>query len=514
MATFQAGPPKGVVKDTNNLAISPEFYSHANNVRFEDGAAKKFTGHDAVFTAPAVAPYFLINWTTGTNSYWFYGGAAKLYRTDGSTNSDFTRASGGDYSLTATQNWVGIVYNGLVILNNGVDDPQCLATTGASKFTDLTNWPANTTCKSMRAFGNYLMALNVTESSTIYANKVRWGDAAENFALPSTWVAAATNDAGAATVGDEGDFIVDGLQLASAFIIYKEQSIWLVNYIGGNLVFSFKKLFSDSGILSRNAVAEFNNKHFVVTQGDLIVHNGVSKQSVATNSIRRELFDNIDSTNYGKTFVYHNKQKSEMWVCYPQIGSTNCDKALIYNYVNNSFSFRDLPGIQHIASGIVNPGSATVVWSGQSQSWEVYSTTDNWGERGYNPAHMSTLMAGTGDTKFYRADYGADFAGSNFTMTLERKGLTLDGNTNTVKSVRKLTPKAKGTGAANIFVGSSMSPNGTYTYTAAQSFDPNSQNKVDTRSTGKYIAVKFEQTTDKEFELNGYDLEYEVLGER
>ena len=84
MAGFQAGPPKGVVKDTNNLAIPPEFYSHANNVRFEDGAAKKFTGHDAVFTAPAVAPYFLINWTTGTNSYWFYAGAAKLYRTDGS----------------------------------------------------------------------------------------------------------------------------------------------------------------------------------------------------------------------------------------------------------------------------------------------------------------------------------------------------------------------------------------------------------------------------------------------
>ena len=203
-----------------------------------------------------------------------------------------------------------------------------------------------------------------------------------------------------------------------------------------------------------------------------------------------------------------------MWVCYPQVGSTNCDKALIYNYVNNSFSFRDLPNIQHIASGIVNPGSATVVWSGQSQSWEVYSTTNNWGERAYNPAHMSTLMAGTTDTKFYRADYGADFAGANFTMTLERKGLVLDNNTNTVKSVRKLTPRATGTGSVNISIGSSMSPNDTYTYTAAQSFDPNSQNKVDARSTGKYIAVRFEQTTDKEFELNGYDLEYEVLGER
>tara|TARA_R100001530_G_scaffold135816_1_gene114060 strand:+ start:103 stop:1647 length:1545 start_codon:yes stop_codon:yes gene_type:complete len=514
MAVFQAGLPKGVAKDINNLAIPAEFYSHVNNVRFGDGAAKKISGHDSVFTAPSVAPYFLINWTTGTNSYWFYAGAAKIYRTDGSTNTDFTRASGGDYSLTATQNWVGIVYNGLVILNNGVDDPQCLANTGASAFTDLTNWPASTTCKSMRAFGNYLIALNLTESSTIYPNKIRWGDAAENFALPSSWTASATNDAGSTTVGDEGDFIVDGLQLGSVFIIYKEQSTWLMSFIGGNLVFSFKKLFSDSGVLSRNCVAEFNNQHFVVTQGDLIIHNGVSKKSVANNTVRRELFDNIDSTNYAKTFVYHNKSKSEMWVCYPQIGSTNCDKALIYNYINDSFSFRDLPGIQHIASGIVNPGASTVVWSAQSQSWIAYNTTETWGERGYNPADMSTLMAGTSNTKFFRGDYGTDFAGANFTMTLERKGLVLDKNPNTVVSVRKMTPRGSGTGSVNVYVGSSMTPNGTYTYSNPQSFNPNTQNKIDARSTGKYIAVKFEQTTNKEFELNGYDLEYDIVGER
>ena len=59
-----------------------------------------------------------------------------------------------------------------------------------------------------------------------------------------------------------------------------------------------------------------------------------------------------------------------------------------------------------------------------------------------------------------------------------------------------------------------MSPNATYTYTASQSFNPNSQNKVDARSTGKYIAVKFQHTSATTFELNGYDLEYEVLGER
>jgi hypothetical protein len=99
-------------------------------------------------------------------------------------------------------------------------------------------------------------------------------------------------------------------------------------------------------------------------------------------------------------------------------------------------------------------------------------------------------------------------------VTLERKGLVLDGNTNTVKQVRKLTPRMAGTGTAQISIGSSMSPNGTYTFATAQEYNPNSQNKVDARATGKYIAVRFQHTSSSTFELNGYDLEYEVIGER
>ena len=287
-----------------------------------------------------------------------------------------------------------------------------------------------------------------------------------------------------------------------------------MNYIGGNLVFSFQKLFNDTGILSRNCAVEFDNKHFVVVEGDLIVHNGVSKQSVATDVIKRTLFEDLDTDNFKNIFVTHNKQKNEIWVSYPSVGSTFCNKALIWNYRLNAFSFRELPNVLHIASGIVNPGASTAVWSGQSQSWDAYSTSDNWGQRLYNPSEVSILMAGTNDTKFFRGDKGFDFAGANFTMTLERKGLVLDGNTNTVKQVRKMTPRIAGTGTAQIFVGSSMTPNGTYTYSAAQNFDSESDNKIDARATGKYIAVKFQNSSSTTFELNGYDLEFEILGER
>ena len=335
MPTFVAPAPKGMIKDTNNTVLPPEFYSHASNIRFTDNAGKKIKGHDAVFGTPSIAPYFVLNWSTGTSSYWFYGGATKIYRTDGTTHTDFTRTSGGDYAtnLTTVGNWTGTVYNGLPILCNGVDDPQALATTTATEFSDLPNWVASTTCKTIKAFGNYLMALNLTESGTEFPNKVRWGDAAENFSFPSTWTAASTNDAGEVTIGDESDFIVDGLALKQSFVIYKENSTWLAQYIGGNLVFSFQKLFNDTGVLSRNCVAEFDGKHFVVTQGDLVVHDGVRKQSVATDLVKKELFDNINDAYYNLTFVAHNVQQTEMWVCYPSIGSQYCNKAVSYTHL-------------------------------------------------------------------------------------------------------------------------------------------------------------------------------------
>ena len=62
------------------------------------------------------------------------------------------------------------------------------------------------------------MALNL-ESGVEFPNKVRWGDSTENFSYPSTWTAAATNGTGEITLGDEADFIVDGLALKQSFII-------------------------------------------------------------------------------------------------------------------------------------------------------------------------------------------------------------------------------------------------------------------------------------------------------
>ena len=64
----------------------------------------------------------------------------------------------------------------------------------------------------------------------------------------------ATKDAGEVDLSDGGDPIVDGLQLRDSFMIYKETSIYRMDYIGGTSIFAFNKVVGTSGALNKNCI--------------------------------------------------------------------------------------------------------------------------------------------------------------------------------------------------------------------------------------------------------------------
>ena len=67
------------------------------------------------------------------------------------------------------------------------------------------------------------------------------------------------------------------LPLGDVNIVYKEDSIWSMAFEGGQSIFGFRQLFDDVGILGRHCAKSFNNKHFVVSEDDVYVHDGVEK---------------------------------------------------------------------------------------------------------------------------------------------------------------------------------------------------------------------------------------------
>ena len=84
-----------------------------------------------------------------------------------------------------------------------------------------------------------------------------------------------------------------------------------------------------------------------------------------SNKMRRTIYDELNGDNYQKCFVAADYIRNEMLACYPAGSSTVVNKALIWNWVENTFSLRDLPDVSHISSGILEITTGSK-WSAQA----------------------------------------------------------------------------------------------------------------------------------------------------
>lgn len=269
----------GLNKDAAAFDLAPGAFSDAGNMRFRDGYAERMRGQSQIFTTPSVTPYCLFSYRSGTSKYWVHLGTASAFVDDGTTRTDLT--PGTPFTGAVDDRWTGGVASGVLVVNNGVDKPQYWGGNVANDFAALTAWDANWRCASLRPFKNYLVACDVTKSGTRYANMVKWSAAADPGALPASWDAAdATKDAGEQDLAETTDQIIDQLRMGDINVIYKERSIYGMQYIGDPYIFRFYRLPGDMGLLARGCVVNTPVGHVVLSPGDVILHSGQGPRSI------------------------------------------------------------------------------------------------------------------------------------------------------------------------------------------------------------------------------------------
>ena len=74
-------------------------------------------------------------------------------------------------------------------------------------------------------------------------------------------------------------------------------------------------------------------------------------QTVADGRVRDYFFNNINRSAIDSTFVFHNTRHDEMWLCYPKGSSVACNEALIWNYVHNTWTRRELDDVYDATFG-------------------------------------------------------------------------------------------------------------------------------------------------------------------
>lgn len=521
----------GLISDLPNHQLQPEGWSTAYNVRFRRNRVERIDGWQEVMNPPTVAPAFIMNVDFAGDSFWIYassiGAGSKVYAYNSGAHADISKA--GNYNVTNTYSWNGTTFQGIPLVNPGTSAPQYWASLNlAVDLADFPAWPAATTAAVIRQFKNYIIALAITDAGGAHIHRVMWSDGAAPGTMPSSWDV--TNPAVEAAHRDLSDTdsggILDGLPLKDFFVIYKNDSTWLMRYIGGTQIMGTNQVAQVSGLLAHRCVcqltlpAQKTEVHFLHNGLDLGVFDGQGFESVINNKVRAQLAADIDPTTFRLSYVVDDPANNEAMFVYPAVGATMPNRALVWNYQDNIPYFRDFVGV-HAAKGVVE-GADTTTWDADTFTWDSESFAQ-WQEA----QRKKVVIADQAGTKLYRLGGLNTKNGVSFSASLKRRGLAVvdqdrQGNlvtdTNTRKLVTRIWPKITGA-PLNIRIGGEEYPHdnsdesGLY-WLPYQSFDPaGGFAYVDFIINTRLIALEYQSDADQIWKLEGYGIDVQAVSE-
>lgn len=522
----------GLIKETPAHRLPPEAWTNSLNTRFVDKRAQRTGGHAQVMGTPSAAPGFVMVIDNAGDIFWLYAQAAgansKVYAYNSGTHNDISLGAG--YTIANYRDWNGDVFQGTPVLNYGGGIPQYWPSPNvAVDLANLPNWPALTTAKVLRAFGNYLVALNISDNLGNYPHRVLWSDGAGPGELPQSWDV--TNPAFDADSRDLSDVnsgqIIDGMALRDFFVIGKNESLWIMRYVGGTLIHSTKPALRAAGVMCARCMIPLNigktklETMFCMTGEDLGTFDGQDFLSVVEDKVRKFLVSDIDPINFENSFVLDNRSQDEAWFCYPENGEANPSMACVWNYKENTVTFRDFYGMS-AANGPVE-GASSSTWATVIGTWTAQDPA-KWQEA----TRRKVVVADQAHTKLLQLETGDTFDGTSFNWTLERTGLAITGqdrngnptvNYNSRKIIPRIWIQATG-GPFRVQLGGADTPKPEdVVYQTGVIFDPDDGIRFcdpagdDDPANWVYNAIKLTGTTDEPCFIEGITYEIEELSE-
>jgi hypothetical protein len=371
---------------------------------------------------------------------------------------------------------------------------------------DLPGWPAGTICKSLVAFKFHLFALDIDGPSGHFESQFLWSDAASPGNVPSTWTAAATNEAGSGIAADSPGPCMCGVALQDTLLIFKRSSTYAVNYLQGNpRVFSSKLLDGVRGALTRRAAVDVGGRVLIVTDGDVMLTDGINWQSIAQGRVRDYLFSQLDQDSYENLFVVFNRSRGQALIGYPTAGNTLCDEGIVYDVASDAFGIIDLRSAACAAVGIINDTAADESWDADPEPWDDDDSA--WNSANFSLA-VEQLLVG-GDSAALELEN--DDTATTVDATLFRHDLAM-GAPERFKFVRRVHVRTNATpGTLYVRVGARNSPTDAIRWDTERALVPPAA-FVNARALGKLISVEVRSQGSEVWQVTGFDLEYEQRG--
>jgi hypothetical protein len=422
----------------------------------------------------------------------------------------------GAYTYNATSNFTGTaddritggILNGVQIINNPVNGLYYWAGDTSIRVRKV---PFSYVADVGRVFKDFIVQLAPTIGGTKYPFDVIWSNSAEPGSIPTTFTAAATNDAGRQPLPGASSPAVDCLPLDDVNIIYTYDARYSMRHVEGNDVFVFDRLPGTDGLLARQCVVDTPKGHVFLTPDlDVKIHQGGQAVSIAEGRIRNFIRNGIALTLAGKarSFLAVNPLRNEVWVCYIRFGETECSLIAAWNWENDTWGLFDLAdiGSGHPTNAATGPVPIASGISDLTNAMLVCTTSSSKFGLAKPPTAFSAGGTGT-------------YLDQALTWSLERQGLSL-GDQDTYKTLHRSRwnwAPTSGTAVVTVYHGASTLSTANPTYASPASVTTGFTEYANARSTsGRFLAIKMSSaySVGTPFALRSIDLDVTGGGKR
>ena len=522
-------PAEGVNMTLPANLIKDQAWMDGNNVRFGAGYVskidgwEKFVSQQLVGTICAIDNYYKYNgdqylMVITTTKVYYYNDQTKLF-------VDIT----GGTPLTGQVKIPVLTENAqnYFIFTNGVDPvkywqgPSSGNIANLPGLTDVVPWLSGGTtavvkAKSLLYAKNFLLLFGTTEtngSSTVdYPQRLRWSSLGDITTWKNTNQTLQDLQAGWADLSDGVDWAQCLGVLGDYVVAYKERSIQVLSYVGGDEIWDKWPAIKGVGLLAPKAVLDLGDKHIFVGPANLYSFD-LRDTTPVGDPIFKQFFEILDPASTMLMDSYYFEEIPEGGFNFVSTTSPDGmpDKVLSYNCNTGAWAWRDMPmacfGYYNLVD---NP-----IWSMQDYSWTDDQASSPWStskKLANAPINIS------GDANGYIYQFGGDSKdGANLSSFVQTKLFDF-GNPVLVKQVTRLQLMIshEGTGCVlPVYVGVADNVEDDIVWSEAynMSLDNATPPWIDLDVTGRYFTFKFGTTlANQPWKLTGYIISYQLRG--
>jgi hypothetical protein len=278
------------------------------------------------------------------------GTATKLYERTGTSWTDVTRASGGDYTQGADQRWRFAQFGDVTLAACKTDTLQA---SSSSTFADVSGAPK---ADIVETVGNFVFLANTDEASFNDSPNRWWCSAIRDH---TDWTPDISTQCVTNTLVATPGRINAAKRFGEQIVFYKDRSMYIGYYVGPPVVWNVQLIPGEAGCSSQDAVVDIgtlqNPVHIFMGRDDFWLFDGAKPVPIGA-PIRDTVFDDLYDAYAYRVRTIHDRRNQRVYFYYPSLsGNGAVDKCVVYNYKNNKWGRDDRTieaSLEYISGGI------------------------------------------------------------------------------------------------------------------------------------------------------------------